>query len=358
MKKITIVIALFTFYTAAKAQDSLQFTTVKELKITPVKNQSRTGTCWCFSGTGLLEAELLRTGKGECDLSEMFTVNKVYLEKADRYVRLHGHLNYAQGGSFHDVLFVLKNYGVVPEEVYHGIEYGDTVHSHGEMEQGSAAFLKALIDKPGGKLSPVWKTAHKAIIETYLGKAPETFTYQGKEYTPKSYAASLGLDADNYVSLTSFTHKPYYTAFAIEIPDNWQWAESWNLPLGELMSALDNAIEKGYTVAWGADVSEKGFTRNGLATLDGKTMEDITPELRQQGYDNYETTDDHGMLIYGTAKDQNGEKYYLVKNSWGTTSKYKGVWYASAPFVAYKTINIVLHKDAVPKDILKKLNIR
>ncbi|MDR3251807.1 MAG: C1 family peptidase [Tannerella sp.] len=391
-KKIILGSFLLFGLFSINAQDGVnkegyEFTTVKELKITPVKNQSRSGTCWSFSGVGLIESELLRTGKGEFDLSEMFVVNKSYIDKADKYVRLHGFLNYAQGGSFADVLYVFRNYGAIPGEVYRGLNYGDTVHVHGEMEQASLAFLKSIVTNKNGKLSPVWKNAHKAIIESYLGEIPGKFTYKGKEYTPESFGQSLGLNFDDYVSLTSYTHEPFYTSFGIEIQDNWRWAQSYNLPIDELMQVFDNAINTGYTVAWGADVSERGFTRDGLATVPdinavetrgsdqenwvgagrdarprtvdkpGKEIE-VTQELRQKAYDNYESTDDHGMLIYGIAKDQTGTKFYMVKNSWGTGSKYKGLWYVSETFVKYKTINIVVHKDALPKATKTKLGIK
>jgi len=367
------------------------FTTVKELAITPVKNQSRSGTCWSFSGVAMIEAELLRMGKGEFDLSEMFVVNKSYIDKADKYVRLHGFLNYAQGGSFADVLYVFKHYGALPGEVYRGLQYEDTIHVHQEMEQASFAFVKAIVTNPNGKLSPVWKDAHKGIIESYLGVIPETFIYKGKEYTPLSFGRSLGLNIDDYVSLTSYTHEPFYSSFALEIQDNWRWELSYNLPLDELMQVFDNAIQKGYTVAWGADVSERGFTRDGIAVIpdieyeetkgsemekwvglsradrDAKIRElvkkpckeiEVTQEIRQKAYDNYETTDDHGMLIYGIANDQTGKKFYMVKNSWGTESLYKGMWYASETFLAYKTMNIVVHKDALPAAIKTKLGIK
>jgi len=375
----------------ANSADGYVFTTVKELKITPVKNQSRSGTCWAFSGGAFIEAELLRMGKGEYDLSEMFVVNKSYRDKGEKYVRLHGFLNYAQGGSFADVLYVFKHYGAIPGEVYRGLNYGDTIHVHGELEQASFAFVKAIITKPNGKLSPVWKVGHQAIIDSYLGTIPEKFTYKGKDYTPASFGQSLGLNIDDYVSLTSYTHEPFYSSFALEIEDNWRWAQSFNLPLDELMQVFDNSIQTGYPVAWGADVSERGFTRDGIAVVpdieyeetkgsdkerwvglnrtdrDRKINElinkpckeiEVTQGLRQTGYDNYETTDDHGMLIYGTATDQTGKKFYMVKNSWGTDSKYKGMWYASEAFIAYKTMNIVVHKDAVPKAIKSKLGIK
>ena len=368
-----------------------EFTIVKELKVTPVKNQSRTGTCWSFSGVGLIEAELLRTGKGEYDLAEMFVVNKSYIDKADKYVRLHGFMNYAQGGSFADVLYVFKHYGAIPEEAYRGLEYGETLHSHGELERTSAAFVKSVITNPGEKLSPVWKDAHKGIIEAYLGKIPEKFTYNGREYTPESFGKSLGLDFDDYISLTSYTHEPFYSSFALEIQDNWRWAQSYNIPVNELMQVFSNAINTGYSIAWGADVSETGFTRDGIAVApdiefvetsgsdqarwvglsrtdrDARIREvinspgkelDVTQEMRQVAYDNYQTTDDHGMLIYGIAKDQTGKTFYMVKNSWGTESRYNGMWYASENFVAYKTMNIVVHKNAIPNAIKSKLGIK
>lgn len=367
------------------------FTTVKELKITPVKNQNRTGTCWCFSTLGFLESELLRMGKGEYDLSEMFIVSKNYKDKAEKFVRLHGELNYAQGGSFEDVLQAWKDYGIVPESVMNGLQYGEDIHVHNELESASRAYLDQIIKNPNRKLSTAWKKGFDGIIDAYLGTAPEKFTYNGKEYTPKSFAAELGINPDDYVSLTSYTHHPFYSEFAIEVQDNWRWATSYNLPIDELMQVFENAINTGYTIAWGADVSEKGFTRNGIGVIpDIESMErsgsdqdrwlglstsekdaeikkmmekpckelEITQEMRQEAYDNYETTDDHGMQIYGIAKDQTGKKFYMIKNSWGTDNKYKGTWYISENFVKYKTMNIVVHKDALPQAIKDKLHIK
>ena len=367
------------------------FTTVKELKITPVKNQNRTGTCWCFSTLGFLESELLRMGKGEYDLSEMFIVSKNYKDKAEKFVRLHGELNYAQGGSFEDVLQAWKDYGIVPESVMNGLQYGEDMHVHNELESASRAYLDQIIKNPNRKLSTAWKKGFDGIIDAYLGTAPEKFTYNGKEYTPKSFAAELGINPDDYVSLTSYTHHPFYSEFAIEVQDNWRWATSYNLPIDELMQVFENAINTGYTIAWGADVSEKGFTRNGIGVIpDIESMErsgsdqdrwlglstsekdaeikkmmekpckelGITQEMRQEAYDNYETTDDHGMQIYGIAKDQTGKKFYMIKNSWGTDNKYKGTWYISENFVKYKTMNIVVHKDALPQAIKDKLHIK
>ena len=265
MKKLIVASLLVAgSFSAIGAQEVEEyvFTPVKELQITPVKNQNRTGTCWCFSTLGFIESELLRMGKGEHDLSEMFVVNHTYKDKADKYVRLHGKLNFAQGGSFDDVIYVLKNYGIVPETVMTGLEYGEDQHVHGEMEQAAAAYVNAIIKNPNGKLSPVWKKGFDGIIDAYLGEIPETFTYNGKQYTPQTYAKELGLNADDYVSLTSYTHHPFYTTFPIEVEDNWRWSQSYNLPINELMEVMDNAINTGYSIAWGSDVSEKGFTRN------------------------------------------------------------------------------------------------
>lgn len=394
MKKIFtsvfMLAAILSSSMYAQDNDGYQFTTVKEVKISPVKNQNRTGTCWCFSGLGFLESELLRMGKGEYDLSEMFIVNHSYKDKADKYVRLHGYLNFAQGGSFGDVLYAAKHYGLVPESVMNGLNYGENMHVHGEMESAAANYLEAIIKNPNRKLSTAWKKGFDGIIDAYLGELPEKFTYNGKEYTPKSFAEELGLNIDDYVSLTSFTHHPFYSAFPIEVQDNWRWDLSYNLPIDELMQVFDNAINNGYSVAWASDVSEKGFSRNGVAVAaDIESMErsgsdqdrwlglsqtqkdqeikkmlekpcqeiKVTQELRQEEYDNYKTTDDHGMLIYGIAKDQTGKKFYMVKNSWGTDNKYKGTWYASEAFVAFKTMTIVVHKNAIPKEIRAKLGI-
>ncbi|MDR0349183.1 MAG: aminopeptidase [Tannerella sp.] len=391
MKKLIFTcIALLGAYAIYAQSDAYEFTTVKELKITPVKNQSRSGTCWCFSGVAMIEAELLRQNKGTYNLSEMFIVNHSYHDKGDKYVRLHGFLNFAQGGSFADVLYAFKHYGAMPGEIYKGLEYGEDIHVHGEMEHSAAAYLKEVVKNPNDKLSPVWKNAYQGIIDSYLGEIPENFTYQGKQYTPKSFGESLSLNMDDYVSLTSCTHQPFYASFALEIPDNWRWAYSYNLPLNEFMEVFDSAVNNGYTIAWATDVSEKGFTRDGLATVpDVEYMEtsgsdqehwvglsksekdaeikklaskpckeiEVTQELRQEAYDNYQTTDDHGMLIYGIAKDQTGKKFYMVKNSWGVNNKYRGIWYASEAFVAYKTLNIVVHKDALPQAVKSKLGL-
>ncbi|MDR3236390.1 MAG: aminopeptidase [Prevotellaceae bacterium] len=367
-----------------------QFTVVKELKITPIQNQNRSGTCWSFSGLGMVEAELLRKGKEEVNLSEMFVVYMSYKDKAEKYVRLHGDGIFSPGGSFEDVLYTMKHYGAIPEEVYTGLNYGEDMHVHGELDALTEAYVKAVIKNPNQKLSTAWQKGFKGILDAYLGEIPETFTYKGEKYTPQSYAAALDFNTGDYVSLTSYAHHPFYTEFALEIPDNWRWATSYNLPIDELMQVFDNAVNNGYTVAWGSDVSEKGFNRDGLAIVPEVNAEDlsnsdkvrwtglsskerdnqllnfykpgheknITQDMRQEAFDNYQTTDDHGMLIYGIAQDQYGTKYYMVKNSWGETGTYKGLWYASETFVKYKTMNVIVHKNALPKAIKAKLGIK
>ena len=399
MKKLLTAAALGMFCMSAMAQEANKeegfvFTTVKANPVTSVKNQNRAGTCWCYSTMAFLESELLRMGKGEYDFSEMFIVHNTYLDRADKAVRTHGDVSFSQGGSFYDVLYGMEKFGMVPEaEMRPGVMYGDTLSNHNELTAVSNAVVDAIAKgrlrslQKDNNNQMLWKKAIESIHDIYLGERPEKFTYNGKEYTPQSFFQSLGLKADDYVSLTSYTHHPFYSSFVLEIQDNWRWAQSYNLPIDELMQVFDNAIMNGYTIAWGSDVSENGFNRNGVAVLpdedkaqelSGSDMAHwlklkpeekkltskpqpqkwVSQEERQVAYDNYETTDDHGMQIYGIAKDQEGTEYYMVKNSWGTNSKYKGHWYASKAFVRYKTMNIVVHKNALPKEIAKKLGIK
>lgn len=403
MKKILFSISLLLFAGVLVAQvdtdvakkdtaavDTFRFSIVKQNKITPIKNQASSGTCWSFSGLGFFESELLRMGKPEVDLSEMFVVHHSYSDKATQYVRMYGNANFGAGGAFYDVSYVLKNYGIVPDSIMAGLNYGEDKHKHAEMDALLDAYVKVIAKNPNKKLSTAWKTGFDAILDAYLGKCTTDFVVNGKKYTPMTYMQSLGLNMDDYISLTSFTHHPFYTKFAVEVPDNWRNDMSYNLPLDELIQVFDNAIDKGYTVAWASDVSEKGFNRNGIAVnpelkkdnlpgtdqakwlnisqkeMEEKIYKDLSPRpevkvtqaMRQDGFDNQQTTDDHGMLIYGTANDQNGTKYYLVKNSWGTDSKYKGIWYASESFVRLKTMDVLVHKNAIPKEILKKLGMK
>lgn len=396
MKKLLTIAAMGMFCISGMAQEAkkegFEFTVVKENPITSIKNQNRAGTCWSYSGLAFIESELLRMGKGEHDLAEMFIVHNTYLDRADKAVRTHGDVSFSQGGSFYDVLYAMKHYGLVPEsEMRPGVMYGDTLSNHNELSAVSDAVVAAIARQKtlqkNANNELLWKKAVEAVHDIYLGERPESFTYNGKEYTPKSFYESLGLNADDYVSLTSYTHHPFYSSFVLEIQDNWRWAPSYNLPIDELMEVFDNAIMKGYTIAWGSDVSEDGFSRNGVAVLpDADKAQELsgsdmarwlkmkpeekklntkpqpqkwaTQEERQAAYDNFETTDDHGMQIYGIAKDQAGNEYYMVKNSWGKSGTYEGIWYASKAFARYKTMNIVVHKDALPKAIAKKLGIK
>ena len=376
---------------APKADTAYQFTMVKQLPATPVKNQYRSGTCWSYSAIAFLESELLRMGKDTFDLAEMYAVRKCYEDKSGIYVRFQGKHNFGGGGAAHDVTYVLKNYGMLPESAYSGLTIGEDKPVHGEMDAVLSGYVDAVLKNSNKKLSPVWHQGLNGILDAYLGKVPSTFTYKGKEYTPKSFAEMLGLNPDDYVELTSYTHHPDYSKFVIEIPDNWLMDEVWNVTLDDLMRIIDNSIENGYTVVWGADVSEKGFSwKNGVAIVPDKNAPElagleqgkwekmtdaekdkllykfdkpvpektITREMRQQEFDNYQTTDDHGMQLTGIAKDQNGNTYYLVKNSWGGEDhKYNGYFYASKPYVQLKTMDIMVNKKAIPADIRKKLGL-
>ncbi|MBQ2068380.1 MAG: aminopeptidase [Paludibacteraceae bacterium] len=375
----------------AKVDEGFQFTTIDSVAITPVKDQNRSSTCWAFSTLGFLESEVLRTKGKEIDFSEMFVVSKTMIDRATYCVRLYNEPHFAPGGSAYDVIYCMSHYGLVPQEAMPGIRYGwtqnDTLPVHNELDHVAGGYLKGLSGLK--KISPVWREGLQAIYDTYLGKCPEEFEYEGKKYTPKSFVKELGLNEDDYVSFTSYTHHPFYERFALEVPDNWRMDQMYNVPLEDLMRIIDNAIEKGYTLAWGADVSEIGFTRKGIgvvpdddhgADLTGSDMakwvgmsndekktkltekplpeKTITQQMRQDAFDNWETTDDHGMQIFGTAKDQNGKRYYMVKNSWGTLrSNYQGIWYVSEAFMQYKTNDVLVHKNAVPKDLRKKLKI-
>jgi bleomycin hydrolase len=398
MKKVLLsfIIAIFTFSSLypqtedKEKKDAYQFTDQQIIPHTEIRNQNRSGTCWSFSGLALFEAELMRMGKGKHDLSEMFIVRNTYFEKAVKYVRMHGQLNFGGGGAFNDVSYVIDKFGMIPEEIYDGIEYGEELHVHYELDLMLKSMVDAVIKNKNKKLSLVWQDALLSVIETYLGEVPEKFEYQGKEFTPKSFAEDfMELKMENYPMFTSYTHHDFYSEFALEVPDNWMNGNVNNVPLNELMDIIDNALKNGYTVAWAADVSEKGFSwKDGIAIVPETDIEkiddsekdkwaeksekerlqdiykfdkirkekQITQEDRQIAFDNYQTTDDHGMLIVGTAKDQNGNLYYKIKNSWGTDQKYEGYFYASRAYVAYKTMSIMLHKDGVPKPIMKKFN--
>ena len=368
------------------------FIVIKENKITSIKNQSRSGTCWDYSTLSFLEAEILKKTGKTYDLCEAFVANKTYFDRAVQVVRMHGDCQFAQGGSAYDPIYCLKHYGICPEDAMPlpGTLYGDSLNNFNEFFDVMTPYVLSVAKSKTDKLSSQWKVALHGIIDAYLGKCPEKFTYQGKSYTPMSFAQSLEINPDDYESFTSYTHHPFWTAFAVEVQDNWRNPLSWNLPLDDMMRIIDNAVMNGYTVAWGGDVSEPGFTRDGLAysidakkaqSLSGSDMAhwlkltktekknvldslgckvpEVTPtqKLRQERFDNWELTDDHGMLIYGIAKDQNGKEYYMVKNSWGETGDYKGIWYMTKNYIANNTMDFIVNKNAVPKDIRKKLGI-
>ena len=381
-------------------EEGYKFEIIKELPITPVKDQNRAGTCWCYSTLGFFEAELLRMGKPEYDFSEMYIVYKTYQDRADKAVRTHGDVSFSQGGSFGDVIYAIKHYGLVPdEEMRAGQMHGDSLSDFSEFSTVCDPFIEAVATKcktlqvgSDENHTPLWKTAFNGILDAYIGKCPEEFKYKGKKYDPMSFAKSTGLNMDDYVNIASFAHQPWYEPFVIEVQDNWRWGTAYNLPIDEFMEILNNAIDNDYPIAWGADVSEKGWLRgkmagvcvlpdlenqsdksgtdyahwNGLSMADRQkeAMSKPTPQRwvndqdRLDAYNNFETTDDHGMVIYGKAKDQMGNVYFMVKNSWGDAGSYHGIWYASEAFVRYKTLNCVVHKDAIPKNLKKKLGIK
>lgn len=393
----TVLITVFAFSVFAedeKKEDKKGYIFDDEIKlpVTSVKNQYRSGTCWSFSGLSFLESEMLRLGKTEVDLSEMFVVWHAYSDKSEKHVRVHGNLNFAAGGAFHDVTNVIRDYGIVPESVYDGLNYGEDKHVHGEMDRVLKQHVDAVVENKNRKLSTVWHEPIDATLNSYLGDLPKKFEYEGKKYTPQSFATDfVGLNMDDYVEIASYTHHPFYSQFILEVPDNWSWDQVYNVPVNELEEIMDYALGNGYTVAWAADVSEKGFatSNKGVAVLPAAPSEDmsdsemskwealsdkekekelykldevapeleVTQEMRQTAFDNYQTTDDHGMHIVGTAKDQTGKTYYKVKNSWGDYNKYEGYFYASKAYVNYKTMCIMVHKDAIPQSIREKLEL-
>lgn len=374
-----------------KIDSGYKFTLIKELPHTSVKDQYRTSTCWSFAGASFIESEILRLGKPEVDLSEMFLVNHCYRDKADRYIRMQGNTNFGEGGLLHDILYVMKNYGLVPESEYPGLNYGEKKHTHGEVFGILKSMVNSVIQNRGRRITPAWSVAFQKTADAYLGEIPETFKYEGKKYTPKSFLTDFasGINADDYVEITSFNHHPFYERFILEVPDNWLWEKVYNVPLGDLQKIIDHSIDNGYTVAWASDTSEKGFatSQKGIAVVPELNKENmtnseirkweklsenekdkelyklnkpgkekvITQEFRQAAFDSQETTDDHAMHIIGLAKDQNGTQYYKIKNSWGPYNSYDGYFYASVPYVQFKTTAILVNKNAVPEEIRKKL---
>lgn len=402
MRLLIIALAALSLTTASakkkvepkENKDTLIFTPVKQNPVTSIKNQNNSGTCWCYSSLAFLESEAMRA-KGDSvgpDLCESFVVNKTYLDRAETNIRTHGDASFSQGGSFYDVIYCMRHYGLIPEGLmpYPKTLYGDSLFNFTSFFPPMEAYIKAIATTEAKKISWRWKNDVQSMLDNYLGECPTEFEYEGKKYTPKTFVSDyLHLNADDYVSLTSYTHHPFYEPFVLEIQDNWRWGQSYNLPMAELMTVMREAINQGYTFAWGADVSEEGFSRRTgknkcVATVpDSKATgnvgsdqsrwtgekaapqadlnqageKTITQEMRQEAYDNWETTDDHGMQIYGIARDQNGKEYFMMKNSWGDYGPYKGFWYVSMPYAAYKTMNIVVNKNAIPAGIRAKLHI-
>ena len=360
-----------------KSKESFKFADVINIENTSVKNQGSSGTCWSYSANSFLESEMIRMGKKPVELSQIFSARNAYVEKGRNYVRMHGSVALGDGGAFHDVINMYKKYGAVPQSVYTGLNYGTDKNKFAEMAALIEGFLKAVVSNPNGELTPNWEKAYSAMIDTYLGQVPKTFDYNGKKYTPETFAKEVvGINADDYVEISSLQEYPYYSKFVLMVPDNWNYDQVYNVKMNELTEIIDSALKNGYSVAWAGDVSEKSFSwKNGVAFVPEKKVEDmtaeekadmfngpkkeavVTEEMRQKAFDNYTTTDDHGMHIVGISKDQNGKEYYIVKNSWGATNDYKGYLYMSKEFAKYKATAIMLHKKGVPAAIASKLKL-
>ena len=389
MKKLTLFAAFAALSFSVSAQDDLinavaanrsnnagfKFTTVINLERSDVKDQGSSGTCWSYAGASFLESEMIRMGKKPIDLAEIFTARNIYIEKAKQYVRMHGYLDYGQGGELHDVINSYAKYGAVPQQVYSGLQYGSNRNDFSELHPILKGFLEGLVKREKvKKLTPNWLVAFTATIDAYLGAAPESFTYEGKKYTPLSFAKErVGINPDDYIEMVSYNDQPLYKNVFMAVPDNWSYDHAYNIAMTDITKTIDNALQKGYTVAWASDVSERYFSwQNGVAFVPEKDVNTmsyeesislfsnpptdeltITPEMRQRDFDNYQTTDDHAMHIVGLAKDQNNREYYIVKNSWGTRNDYQGYLYVTKAFVQFKTTAIMRHKGGDPAEILK-----
>ncbi len=372
MKNLLLFFTIL-FTLSLSAQEAYKFTTITDLEATPVISQGNTGTCWSFSSTSFLESEIIRLTGKKIDLSEMYQVRTTYPKKAENFVMRQGKAQFSEGGLAHDVMNSVKEYGLMPEEAFSGLFSTETTHNHAELVAVLEAMVKMYVDNPGKKLSPKWKPAVESVLDVYLGKEPKNFTFEGKQFTPQSFRDFVKIDADNYVTITSFTQAPFYSKFILNLPDNWSNGSMYNVPLDDMMATIDNALAKGFTVELDCDVSERTFSsKDGVAVIpenaenNSKALQgiypekNITQEYRQSEFENFATTDDHLMHITGLIRDQKGTKYYKVKNSWGTDESrnaHGGYVYFSEAFMRLKTISIMVHKDAVPNAVSKKLTI-
>jgi bleomycin hydrolase len=370
MKKLVFGLLCISFVNVW-AQDTLSFEKIVQWDANPVESQGRTGTCWSYSAASFLESELIRMNKGSHNLSEIFIARQVYLNKADNYVRRHGKAQFGEGSLGHDLLNAVDAYGMVPNEVFDGLQTESEVHNHSELASILEAYVKAVVSNKGKKLTPLWQKGYSSLLDVYLGEYPEHFTYNGKKFTPKSFAASLGITAENYITLTSYTHRAFYSDFILRIPDNWDNGSFYNLPLDELVETTKEALRDGYTIEWDADVSNEGFnSKEGIAVtakedeepnfeLTAEEME-VTQEIRQENFDNYTVTDDHLMHIVGLVKGVDGKEYFVVKNSWGDErglEDYKGHVLVSEAYFKMNTISVLLHKDGLSKALNRKLGL-
>lgn len=363
---------------SANSAEAFKFTDVINIENTPVKNQGSSGTCWSYSANSFLESEMIRMGKQPIEISQVFTARNAYVEKGKNYVKMHGAITLGDGGALHDVINMYRKYGALPQSVYTGLNYGTSNNKFAEMQAMAQGVLEAAVKNPNGELSPNWVKAYTAVLDSYLGEVPQSFDYKGKKYTPQTFAKEVvGINPDEYVEISSFKEHPYYSKFVLMVPDNWSLDMVYNVKMNDLTTIIDNALKNGYTVGWAGDVSEKGFSwKNGVAYIPAKNFADMTAEekesifkgpqaemeitedMRQTAFDNYQTQDDHGMHIVGLTKDQNGKEYYIIKNSWGASNDYKGYMYMSKNFVKFKTTAILLNKGGIPKDLAKKMDIK
>ena len=362
---------------STNSKEAFKFTEVINIENTPVKNQGSSGTCWSYSANSFLESEMIRMGKQPVEISQIYTARNAYIEKGKNYVRMHGAITLGDGGALHDVINMYAKYGALPQSEYTGLNYGTANNKFAEMQAMAQGMLEAVVKNPNGELTPNWEKAYTAVLDSYLGQVPESFTYKGKKYTPQTFAKEVvGINPAEYIEISSFKDYPYYSKFVLMVPDNWSLDQVYNVKMNELTDVIDTALKNGYTVGWAGDVSEKGFSwKNGVAFIPNKNYNEmsqeekeslfqgpkqeleITEDMRQAAFDNYQTQDDHGMHIVGISKDQNGKEYYIIKNSWGASNDYKGYMYMSKNFVKFKTTAILLNKGGLSKDMTKKLGL-